>query len=197
MDKRAWSSNRHLTTRGREIVPTTKHLESEVDYGTFEDYVGRELASLRRIAFFHVRDWETADDLVQDTLVRMARSWSRMNRGHRTTRSYGITVLENLVKDLHRRRSREHRALTLAQADRIEADGSFEEPDDLWEQTAALSRQQRTVIYLRFYEDLSVQRVAELLDCSEGNVKRHTSDALKRLGLIISSETDGQGETNE
>ncbi|MCF6378106.1 sigma-70 family RNA polymerase sigma factor [Nocardioides KLBMP 9356] len=167
-----------------------------MDYGTFEDYVARELSSLRRIAYFHVRDWETADDLVQDTLVRMARSWPRMNRGHRPTRSYGVTVLENLVKDLHRRKSREHRAITLAQANRMEADRAFHEPDDLWEQTAALSRQQRTVIYLRFCQDLSVQRVAELLDCSEGNVKRHTYDALKRLGSIISGEHDEQGETN-
>lgn len=182
---------------GRYIVATTRDLQSDVDYGTFEDYVTRELPSLRRIAYFHVRDWETADDLVQDALVRMARSWSRLNRGHRPTRSYGITVLENLVKDLHRRRSREHRALTLAQADRMEANWAFEEPTDLWEQTAALSRQQRTVIYLRFYEDLSVQRVAELLDCSDGNVKRHTYDALKRLGRIISGEHDEQGETYE
>lgn len=182
---------------GRYIVATTRDLESDVEYETFEDYVARELSSLRRIAYFHVRDWETADDLVQDTLVRMAKSWSRMNRGHRPTRSYGVTVLENLVKDLHRRKTREYRALSLAQADRMEANRAFEEPGDLWEQTAALSRQQRTVIYLRFYEDLSVQRVAELLDCSEGNVKRHTYDALKRLGPIISGEYDEQGEKHE
>jgi RNA polymerase sigma factor (sigma-70 family) len=46
---------------------------------------------------------------------------------------------------------------------------------------ATLPRSQRTVVVLRFYDDLSVQQTAELLGCSPGTVKSRTNRALERL----------------
>ncbi|MDF2847266.1 MAG: sigE 2, partial [Oerskovia sp.] len=43
---------------------------------------------------------------------------------------------------------------------------------------ARLTPRQRACVVLRYYEDLTVPRIAEELGCAEGTVKRHLSDAM-------------------
>lgn len=47
-----------------------------------------------------------------------------------------------------------------------------------------LPRQQRAVVVLRYYQDLTEAETAALLGCSIGTVKSHTSRALDRLRTI-------------
>jgi len=46
---------------------------------------------------------------------------------------------------------------------------------------ARLTVRQRTVIVLRFYEDLTEAQTARVLGCTVGTVKRHGHEALTRL----------------
>jgi RNA polymerase sigma factor (sigma-70 family) len=47
---------------------------------------------------------------------------------------------------------------------------------------ARLTRRQRLVLVLRFYEDMTERQVADALGCSAGTIKRHAHDGLARLG---------------
>jgi RNA polymerase sigma factor (sigma-70 family) len=49
------------------------------------------------------------------------------------------------------------------------------------EAVSALPPRQRTVIALRFYEQLSVAETAELMGCAQGTVKSLTHKAVSRL----------------
>lgn len=46
----------------------------------------------------------------------------------------------------------------------------------------ALTMRQRQVVVLRFYEDLTVDKIASTLNISSGSVKTHLHRALKKLG---------------
>lgn len=46
---------------------------------------------------------------------------------------------------------------------------------------AALPRRARAVVVLRYWEDLSVDQVAEIMRCSARNVKSQSARALKKL----------------
>jgi RNA polymerase sigma factor (sigma-70 family) len=66
---------------------------------------------------------------------------------------------------------------------------------------AALPARQRAVLVLRYFEDLPEAQVADLLGCSVGTVKTHTSRAIRRLRELLGDElvpTDpGWGGVND
>jgi RNA polymerase sigma factor (sigma-70 family) len=53
-----------------------------------------------------------------------------------------------------------------------------------------LAPRQRACVVLRFYLDVSVAETATTLGCSEGNVKRLTSDGLAALRCVLDT-TEG------
>ena len=48
-----------------------------------------------------------------------------------------------------------------------------------------LPRQQRAVVVLRYYEDLTEAQTAEVLGCTVGTVKSHASRALGALRVTL------------
>jgi RNA polymerase sigma factor (sigma-70 family) len=51
----------------------------------------------------------------------------------------------------------------------------------LWRSLAALPRRQRAVLVLRYYEDLSDEQIAKMLDISRGTVRSQAARALDKL----------------
>jgi DNA-directed RNA polymerase specialized sigma24 family protein len=58
---------------------------------------------------------------------------------------------------------------------------------------ATLPPRTRAVVVLRYWSDLSVDQVADVLGCSPGNVKRLSSDAMGRLRTVLGDEMTGSG----
>jgi RNA polymerase sigma factor (sigma-70 family) len=53
---------------------------------------------------------------------------------------------------------------------------------------AGLTPRQRACVVLRYYEDLTVPRIAEELGCAEGTVKRHLSDAMTVMQRTLGAQ---------
>ena len=142
----------------------------------FTRYVeARGGALLRTAVFLCVGDRTAAEDLVQSTLVRAYVAWHRV-RDEDARDGY---VRRIMVRESYRRprppaslpRTEPPAAPHAAIDDRL----------DLFPLLAALPRQQRAVVVLRYYEDLSEREIADALGCSPGSVKRHASRALAAL----------------
>lgn len=142
----------------------------------FSEFYTSRGPSLRRSAYLIVRDWHTAEDLTQQTMVRLYAAWPRIRR--ETSDAYARRAVVNACLS-HLRRHRPERP-----TDRIPDHEHVvdEEPRlDLAEALALLPPRQRAIIALRFVEDLSVAQVAQTLDLAEGTVKSQTSRALQTL----------------
>jgi RNA polymerase sigma factor (sigma-70 family) len=61
---------------------------------------------------------------------------------------------------------------------------------------AGLTPRQRACVVLRYYEDLTVPRIAEELGCADGTVKRHLSDAMTAMQQALGATPRVPGTTD-
>jgi RNA polymerase sigma-70 factor (sigma-E family) len=148
----------------------------------FRSYVTARAPALRRTAHLLSGDWHAAEDLVQVTLTKLYLNWRKVRHAN-SLDGYARQVLVRVYLDDQRKRRRESPAERLPEL----AVSGPEHTGDRELLLAALAQvppRQRAVLVLRFWEDQSVQATAQLLGCSEGNVKSQTArglDALRRL----------------
>ena len=134
-----------------------------------------------RVAYLICGDRFLAEDLLQDALVKVALRWSRLADGN--PEAYLRTVLYRDAVSHWRARRRE--VVTDAPGD-VAVPGGDRVEDRLLFAAALgkLTRKQRAVLVLRFYEDMSEARTAEVLGVRAGTVKSQTSVALARLRAL-------------
>jgi RNA polymerase sigma-70 factor (sigma-E family) len=163
----------------------------------FERFVDGCAGELLRTGYLVVWDLEEAEDLVQETLLRVARRWPRVRRMDQPV-AYARRILVNLAIDDARRRSRRRRELEPpdgapldAHADEAAAGvfGALDARAELLAALGVLPPRQRAVLVLRYFEDLSEAQIAQTLNCSVGTVKSTASRGLARLREALALTT--------
>jgi RNA polymerase sigma-70 factor (sigma-E family) len=150
----------------------------------FRDYAASRRADLRRTAYLLCGDWYLADDLVQDALARLYPRWARV-RSRGEVDPYVRRMLVNGYLATFRRPWR--REVAAAEPpDRPEADEPDTDTRDVLRRAlAGLQPSQRTIVVLRYWEDLSVEQTAAVLGCSTGNVKSQAARGLAHLRAAL------------
>ena len=157
----------------------------EQDFTEF--YLARGPA-LRRTAYLIVRDWHHAEDLTQQSFVRLYAAWPRIRR--ESVEAYSRKTVVNACLTHLRRKRPESPTETLPDRPVAVTETSL----DIGQALALLPDRQRAIVALRFLDDLSVAEVAETLGIAQGTVKSQTSRALDTLrthlpDLVFSEES--------
>ena len=156
----------------------------------FRRFVVSFSPTLLRAAFLLVRDRGAAEDAVQSTLLRTYRRW---RRARVAPEAYSQKVLVNLCRDYWRYQRRHPAPESLGELEirdsATESSERLEERHALWQVLGELTPQQREVVVLRFYLDLSVAETAELLGIPEGTVKSCAHRGLAQLRGLLSTPT--------
>jgi RNA polymerase sigma-70 factor (sigma-E family) len=148
----------------------------------FDRFV-EECEPLLRAVYLIVRDPMVAEDVMQETLLRIARRWPRVRR-MRHPGAYARKIAVNLALDAHRARGREGAVRERTgepEPARAVENGRVEQRVDVIAALSRLSPRARAVIVLRYYGDLTEAEVAKTLGCSVGTVKTTASRALATL----------------
>ncbi|MEV0949756.1 sigma-70 family RNA polymerase sigma factor [Promicromonospora sp. NPDC050249] len=148
-------------------------------------------------------DVRTAEDLVQDALVRVFRRFRRPEAAgtegytefplhdggsHAGIEAYVRRTMLNLYLDETRRFALWRKARpTVATADEVKAPASdITARADVTAALRGLSPRQRACVVLRFYDDLTVPQIATTLGISQGTIKRHLADGIRALrGVLV------------
>ena len=147
----------------------------------FDAFVSARGDALWRSAWLLTGDHHAAHDLVQAALVRTYVAWPRVRS--ESALAYARRILVNERADRWRRHGSEVAVAVLpegATASSSATDGS-DDRDAVVRLLARLPEQQRRVVVLRYYVDLSEQAVADLLNLSVGTVKSTASRGLAAL----------------
>ena len=142
--------------------------------------------ALFRAAWLLTGDWHEAEDLVQDSLARMFRTWPRIEQIDNPA-AYAHTVLTRLfISQRRRRRSTERPTATLP-------DTMTQPPDadlriSLVDALAELPPRDRAVLVLRYLADRSVEQVADDLGRSPSAIKIQSMRALAKLRDVLGAD---------
>lgn len=144
-------------------------------------------ASVWRYVVHLTGDRASADDVVQETLLRAWRTPRILEQDPASARSWMFTVARHLVID-EARSARRRREITVADApDRATADATemLFEAMLIEEALAALSAEHRAVIVRAYFGALSVGEIAAELEIPQGTVKSRLHYGLRSLRLAL------------
>ncbi|MEV1239446.1 SigE family RNA polymerase sigma factor [Nonomuraea sp. NPDC050022] len=142
----------------------------------FEDFVRARGAALVRYGYVLTGNAEDAADLAQEALLKLSDNWSRV-RNKDSPEAYVRTTMARQHISWWRRRRREQPTDDVPDGVHYDTH-SFGE---LWKELATLPRKQRTVLVLRYYEDLPDEEIAAILGISRGTVRSQAFRALATL----------------
>ncbi|CAM5380063.1 SigE family RNA polymerase sigma factor OS=Streptomyces tendae OX=1932 GN=GUR47_21555 PE=3 SV=1 [Streptomyces tendae] len=154
-------------------------------YPSFASYVKARQPVLLRTARSLTANPSDAEDLLQTALTKTYVAWERIE-DHRALDGYVRRALLNTRTSQWRKRKVDEFACDeLPEPEPAScADDQAERQalhDAMWRAIMKLPARQRAMVVLRYYEDLSEARTAEVLGVSVGTVKSAVSRALGKL----------------
>jgi RNA polymerase sigma-70 factor (ECF subfamily) len=148
---------------------------------------GEELARhIRRI----VRDDDTAQDLLQETMIRAYQALGRLTEGA-NERAWLYRIATNASLNHQRSRARERAALARHAAELTAADpedgsrGDEDERAGLWAEVARLPERQRLALSLRVADELGYEEIAARIGGTAAAARANVYQATRRLKLKV------------
>ncbi len=157
---------------------------AEGDEGALRELLRRYEQPLAR--FLHRQTGgRDVDDLYQETWLRVVRNAARFDAERRFS-TWLFQIAVNLCRDWHRRAPPEPQEREDEPAPDVQArtDAAL----DAEQLLARLPAAQREVVVLRYYEDLSEDEVAAILDIPKGTVKSRLHQAIARMAAMVGAE---------
>jgi len=153
-----------------------------------------ELTPAYPLAGYILGDAAEAEDAVQEAMVLAWRKWDQLREPERL-RAWFTRILVNVCRE--RLRSRRRKPVAWLDPERLgSADDPFREAltrDAMGRAMVCLSLDQRMVVALRYWADLSLSEIAERLDVPLGTVKSRHHYALLALRAQLRKDS-GEGK---
>ena len=157
--------------------------------GEEEEFCRRLWPRLAASMAFLAGDVGAGEDIAQEALTRAWARWGRVSKLD-SPEAWTYRVAVNLARSRHRRKQAEQRALARLGAPAAVVDGDGADALAVREAVVALPERMRAALVLRYFADLPVAEVAEILECASGTVKSLTSQAIDRLRTTITFEDE-------
>jgi RNA polymerase sigma-70 factor, ECF subfamily len=143
-----------------------------------------------RLALSIVGDVAEANEITQETFIAMLRSL-RSYEERKSFKAWLYTIALNLSRShLRKRKTLEKLRNTLSTLFRIESQ-KLPSPEEavilnqqeqaLWDQLNGMDEKFRTVVVLRYFHELSIAEISEILSVNEGTIHSRLHTARERL----------------
>jgi RNA polymerase sigma-70 factor (ECF subfamily) len=159
------------------------------DRDAFDVLVTELIDHLYRIAHLILRDFDSAEDAVQEALVRCWRDLPRLREPDRFD-AWLNRILLNAVTDEARRRRRLRASLTVLRLEPSQPDstGTLADRDELARVFERLTIEHRTIVVLHHYLGLTVDEAAASIGIPLGTAKSRLHYATEALRAALEAD---------
>ncbi|XVV17474.1 SigE family RNA polymerase sigma factor [Actinoplanes sp. CA-131856] len=151
----------------------------------FAEFATAHAERLRTTAFMLCRDWHLAQDLTQTALTKLYLSWRKAIQADNLL-AYTQKILLRSYLDHRRRRS------STESTPGVLAEPTYRENPELrvtmLDALGHLPERDRAIVILRYFEDYSVEQVADVLDVPVSVVKSQTRRSLSKLRELLAAD---------
>lgn len=139
------------------------------------------------------RDEEATRDLLHAVFAKLARDPAALSRLRRP-RPYLLKMAHNLAIDLRRKVATERRHLVAFASEAQDTSIFEEEPRDdavreaVEQAVATLPEEQRTVLHLRVWEEMSFRQISDVLGIPRQTAVSRYRYAIEKLGGLLATE---------
>jgi RNA polymerase sigma factor (sigma-70 family) len=158
-------------------------VDDEGGPGELETFCAAVTPRVRRALAGQVGDPGIAEELTQETLIRVALHWKKVAVMERPE-LWAMRVAMNLGSSWWRRRYAERRVNEHAARATAWVDQDAHLASDLRDAVAQLPNRQRQAVALRYLLGYSVEDVAEIMECAPGTVKSLTHRGIECLRRV-------------
>ncbi|MBS3938836.1 MAG: sigma-70 family RNA polymerase sigma factor [Peptococcaceae bacterium] len=153
------------------------------DQAAFTELILEKKSSLYRIAYSYTRNREDAFDVVSDAVYKAYISLHKLNEPAQFY-TWLIRILINCALNLRKANGR----LVLTDKPLSQETDAREDQDaliDLYQAIDALGEPEKTIIILKYLEDMTIEQVAAVMNSPVGTIKTRLNRALKELRLEL------------
>ena len=153
-------------------------------YEKIVDYILKNQNKFYRLAFSYVQNQEDALDVVQNAVCKALEHYEDLKNGDAVkTWFYRILINESLTL------LKEKKRVVLSGEEEMPEipyeEKGFEMPDDMYAHINRLEEEVQNIIKLRFYEDMSLKEIAQIMEMNLNTVKAKLYRGLKALKVVI------------
>jgi RNA polymerase sigma-70 factor (sigma-E family) len=163
------------------MMPVAMTSESPLERSSLGELYARHAPEGIRLAFLLTGDRALAEDLVQEAFARLVGRLRHLRDLGAFSAYLRRTIVNLSTSHLRRRRVERSYLERSAMAQESQTNPNEELDATMHEALLRLPERQRAAIVLRFYEDLSDVRTAEVLRCSPGTVRSLVSRGMTTL----------------
>ena len=157
-------------------------MDQTQDRDSLEPVIRRYSSMVYRLAFARTGTVSDAEDLYQEVFLRyLTRAPAFTSEEHR--KAWLLRVAVNCANRFHTAPWRK-RTEPLSEALSVPAP----EGEDLWEELRRLPERDRTVLHLYYYEDMTTEEIAQMLDRNPATVRSQLLRARAKLKKLLVEE---------
>ena len=157
-------------------------LEGDNNKALFTAFYTRYRARLYAVALNILKDPALAEDAAQETLLRAWRRYGTF-RGEAAERTWITAIALNMCRDLLRSPWHTRRMELSALAEPAAEDAPWD--DTPLRAVLSLPRKYREVVLLRYYEEFTLEEIADTLGIAPGTVSARLTRAKRRLRPML------------
>lgn len=150
------------------------------DDGAAEELIRRYYAAVMRYCRWHCSSAEKAEDLTQETFLKLFRSLPKY-RGRNKFKAYLYTIANRLCIDESRKMPVYSLEDAEDMADRKNTIAQVEHREDIRRLLGVLSVEQREAVILRFGQELGFFEIAKVTGCSMRTAQSRVRNALRLM----------------
>lgn len=152
----------------------------------FEQFITQHLNNAYRFAYIHVNNEQMAEDVVSESVIKALKSLHRLKND-----SFMKTWFYKIILNTSRTYLRRNNKIVYMDDEALERHMELYENDSriyFEEMIKSLPDDDKTIIVLRFFENMKFREISQILSLNENTVKTKLYKSLK----ILKAEVEGE-----